>query len=506
MKKLIDFFLQPSSSFECDGLYGYYSYEKIKSFTINLMQLLVNYGVKKNDRVLAIIDQDELAFGYMAAASGLGVQIIFYYNLNEPTLPELNELISNSCPDHIFYFKKNDFFFEKINDSSIKVKRILADDCISGESDIKDILALSRTPVCNFLILFTSGTTGSPKAISISESLIISKIKSVSKKLSFSNSSNILMSGLLNNTTGVIFSFGALLHGAKLFFPFNRDVSAWPEYLKEKHITHVMFRPASLKKFLTSLKNLEIKLPDLEVVAYGATILEATLLEEAMKYLPCDWIQGYGLSETFGPFCWLDAKDHQSKRYLNSSYCIGKVDDTVEVCICDGELCIKSENIMQGYYDCKNQVVLPKDEWFKTGDYVYFSSDGYLNLLGRRSDSLLSDDGHKIYFSEIECFLKKIPYVKEAALFSERWISNERNDELSAVIFFSLECKEPKAKLINLLVSHVCENLSQEKWPKFLYFSDQPFPLSDNEKIDRKKLLLSVKGLSPLNVRKTHGI
>ncbi|MCE1658447.1 hypothetical protein LWT83_22755, partial [Enterobacter hormaechei] len=122
--------------------------------------------------------------------------------------------------DFVVYLKKDKHFVGRLKENNINVIDI-SDHKIRVSDDIAEIPIITYSPqsIANFIVLFTSGSTGKPKAISISESLVCRRIYSVTEKLKFTQDAKIFMSGLLNNTTGVIFSFGSLLHQSTLFIP-----------------------------------------------------------------------------------------------------------------------------------------------------------------------------------------------------------------------------------------------------------------------------------------------
>ena len=416
--KLVNLILKNSNNLDKNAFVSnskIYSYNLLCQYLQALIYDLQNRGLRAKNRVIMIADHDEDAIIFLAAASALELQIIMPYNLQNTAIQEWNNIIIDTSPDFIVYLKKDR---DKLHD-------IIANDCKIIELRLEHYSnslinnkpsIYSDIPVDNFLILYTSGTTGSPKAIMISEELVYKRILSVTKKLKFNQNSRIWMSGLINNTTGIIFSFGALYHGATLFFPDSRDVTKWLIQIKLNNISHMMLRPVSLREFIQKIVEIKLELPALEVIAYGASSLDVNLLELAQTLIPCQWIQGYGLSETFGPFCWLDETDHKNKRYFKSVYCIGKPDETMEIKIEDGELLIRGDMLMRGYYSPINKAIKSRSEWFSTGDYVELSEDGYLNLKGRISATLLSRNGHKIYPEEVENIIRQINYVEDALL------------------------------------------------------------------------------------------
>jgi acyl-CoA synthetase (AMP-forming)/AMP-acid ligase II len=341
-------------------------------------------------------------------------------------------------------------------------------------------------------VLFSSGTTGSPKAISISEALVATKIASVTERLRFGADSRVFMSGLMNNTTGVIFTFGGLLRGATVVFPDDRDPGNWPGQVAAHRATHIQLRPVALKQFVAAAaaSEVDVDLSCLQVLAYGGASVPRAVLEEGRRLIPGDWIQGYGLSETYGPFCWLDEDAHRERRYRADVYCVGQPDDTVEVRLDPvdghpagvGEVLVRGA-VMEGYLDVATREVRPPDAWFRTGDLGEWSKHGDLVLKGRITGSLLTENGHRIYPEEIEAVLADLPGADDVVLVGIA--------EAGAIVEHPVACVcgpisgESPAKIHEIVVGELEQALGREKWPDLVYASTVPFPKSANGKIMR---------------------
>ena len=351
-------------------------------------------------------------------------------------------------------------------------------------------------PISHFLMLFTSGTTATPKAIVVSETLICQRTLSVSAKLSFDTKARVFMTGLLNNTTGIIFSFGAFAFGATLFLPHGRDIAGWPRQVFTQRLTHMMLRPAALRGFLAAAHGSD--LTSLRVVAYGAAAMPRPLLEAARLRMPCDWVQGYGLSETFGPFCWMTEDDHRAGAYRHHVHCVGRPDETVEIRIDAtaageiGEVLLRGNSLMRGYVDQATGQPADVEDWFRTGDMGLFTPEGILVLKGRASGTLLSANGHRIFPEEVEAALAEVAGVTEAlllALPADVDLGSPPVGCIHGPLAFE-EADVIKSKVAEALVG----TLAQEKWPAYIFASREPFPRNDNDKINRRAVLRCLGG------------
>lgn len=454
-------------------------------------RMLRESSLSKGDRVLAIVDHDAWGIFFMAAASALGLRLLMPYNLQAAALPEWRAIAAHAMPDAIVYLKGDAAAAAALSGCGPRVVSLpRPDDRSTDEPAAMD----HPEPVAGFLVLFTSGSTGKPKAISVSEAAVYERVASVSGKLGFAADSRVFMSGLLNNTTGVIFSFGAFMHQATLIVPAGRDPAGWPDEVTRSAATHIMLRPAALRRFLTAAATGSADLSSLQVVAYGASALPQAVLREGRDLIRCDWVQGYGLSETYGPFCWLDEAAHRAGRYRTRDYCVGQPDATMEVRIAPlaghpaaiGEILVRGSAIMDGYYDAAADQVTPPGGWLHTGDLGRWGRDGDLLLKGRVNGTLMSENGHRIYPAEVEAVLCDVPGVDEAIV-----IGIGTGDTLvdlpSAVLCGPLGSRSLR-DIRNVVVAHLGRALSREKWPDLLYATPEPFPRGDNDKVRRAEV------------------
>jgi Long-chain acyl-CoA synthetases (AMP-forming) len=135
-------------------------------------------------------------------------------------------------------------------------------------------------------------------------------------------------------------------------------------------------------------------------------------------------VQGYGLTETAPTI------SSETYRYLKPGSC-GKVMPNVEAKIDDpdaegiGELIIKGDNIMIGYYDnqeATDEVIV--DGWFHTGDYAYIDDEGYVFISGRKKNVIVMKNGKNVFPEEIENLINLLPYVDESMVFTRDKIND----------------------------------------------------------------------------------
>jgi acyl-CoA synthetase (AMP-forming)/AMP-acid ligase II len=464
-----------------------YTLRQVRNEVAGSLSELRRHGLKPGDRVLALLDHDPQAAFFLAAASALGLHLMMPYGLQTAALPEWRSIVTSARPDVVIHQKRDRGGVDALRELGSRVVELGYPDHDSPDGEI---VIDHPDPIGNFLVLFSSGTTGSPKAISISESLIVTKISSVTQRLRFTAGSRVFMSGLMNNTTGVIFTFGGLLRGATVFFPDDREAGNWPGQVAARGATHIQLRPVALKEFVATVAATGVDLSCLSVLAYGGASVPRAVLEEGRRLIPGDWVQGYGLSETYGPFCWLDEQPHREQRNLTYVYCVGRPDQTVQVRIDPveghpggvGEVLVRGA-VMEGYLDVATGELRPPGAWFRTGDLGEWSPDGDLVLKGRISGALLTENGHRIYPEEIEAVLANIPGADDVVLAGLAQ-AGAIVDRPVACVCGPIGAQSPE-RVRELVVGELARSLSREKWPDLVWASAAPFPKSANGKIMR---------------------
>ncbi len=143
-----------------------------------------------------------------------------------------------------------------------------------------------------------------------------------------------------------------------------------------------------------------------------------------------NFVQGYGLTET-SPILALNQIDNfkDSAAGLPLKKVLLKINNPTPEGI--GEIWAKGPNVMLGYF--KNPQLTKEvfeGEWFKTGDLGFIDSDGFLHIVGRKKNVILSRTGENVYPEEIEDILNRSPYVMESLIYGEE---DEKHDEIIAV-------------------------------------------------------------------------
>jgi acyl-CoA synthetase (AMP-forming)/AMP-acid ligase II len=227
-------------------------------------------------------------------------------------------------------------------------------------------------------------------------------------------------------------------------------------------------------------------------VAYGAAPISPDLLAKVLDVFPdLDLVQAYGMTEASGAVSHLGPEDHRRGGKLLES--AGRSLPGVEVTIRDpggrlvktgqpGEVCVRSGSMMEGYHGLPDETAAALSEGrYRTGDVGYLDERGYLHLVDRAKDMIVSG-GENIYSIEVENALLSHPSVREAAVIGvpdDTW-----GESVHAIVV----CGEGVIPTEHELDAHVRARIADYKVPKSFEFRREPLPLSAVGKVLKREL------------------
>lgn len=186
--------------------------------------------------------------------------------------------------------------------------------------------------------------------------------------------------------------------------------------------------------------------------------------------------QGYGLTEC-APIV---AANYP---YHNRPGSVGQVVSYMKVRILDGEILVRGDGVMQGYY--KNPEATAEaitDGWFHTGDLGYLDEDGYLYITGRSKNLIILDNGKNVYPEELEDQIDQIPNVKECMVYAE-------DGRISVLIYPENPRDNQQTYEIKKAIRAMNEDLPTYKRVMGVRFMHQEFPKTTTLKIKRKEVM-----------------
>jgi len=291
--------------------------------------------------------------------------------------------------------------------------------------------------------LYTSGTTGHPKGVELTNRNFFSMMPTASSEWSFDRQSVNLVAMPLFHIAGSGWGVVGLFNGAESVLLREVDPAEILKAIAEHRITNAFLVPAVLQILLGTPGVQDVDFDSLRMVGYGASPITERVLVRAMETLRCDFVQAYGLTETTGGVTILRAADHDPggpRAHLLRS--AGQPWGDVEVRIVDpetganradgevGEIWIRSAQNMKSYWrnDAATREAFPEGRgddgrgWFRTGDAGYLE-DGYVFIHDRVKDMIVSG-AENVYPAEVENALMAHPGVADCAVIGvphEKW-------------------------------------------------------------------------------------
>ncbi|MDA8822331.1 long-chain fatty acid--CoA ligase, partial [Candidatus Pelagibacter bacterium] len=469
-------------------------------------------------------------------AGGISVPIFTTYSSND------YEYILNDCKPSLIIISNNTQFKKIEKYINLKTQKIISFEKIDAESLlIEDILnedhykkkineKLKRNmPAC---IIYTSGTSGNPKGVVLSHGGILSNCEGAVELLKplIEKKDPIFLTWLpLSHSYEHTVQFIQIIVGAKVYYAESLEklisnmcvakpsiMTAVPRFyqnlftkinsnfekqkgIKKKLVDNTLklgkkiLQKEKLKiieRVLNFICNILVRKKiqnqfggNLQAFVSGGGALDKNI-GEFLNAIGLPTLQGYGLTEA-SPVVSCNLP------HLVKVETVGPPFRTNQVKIAeDGEILIKGENVMMGYWNQKNETEkVIKDGWLHTGDIGEFDQNNYLKITDRKKDIIINLGGDNISPSKIENFLCLNEFIKQS------FVYGDKKNYLVAIIICNKEVKEEKIKLI---IENANKNLNLiEKIKKFVLineeFTIENGMLTPTLKLKRKEIVKNYK-------------
>lgn len=345
------------------------------------------------------------------------------------------------------------------------------------------------------VILFTSGTTGEPKAAVLRHRHLFSYITSTVEFGSAGEDDCALVSVPAYHIAGVSAILTSLYSGRRLYYLPQFEAKKWVEGARAERVTHAMVVPTMLDPLLDELEATGESLPTLRHLSYGGGRAPVTVVERAMRLLPhVDFVNAYGLTETSSTVAMLTPQDHRDaigsadpdvRARIGS---VGRPIESVQLQIRDldgapvpagqpGEVWVRGEQIAGEYAGTGGRL---RDGWFPTRDGGRLDAEGYLFLEGRMDDIIVRG-GENMSPGEIEDALAAHPAVDEAAVVGVPDI--EWGEAVAAVVVLRPGQQVSGAELQDWVTGR----LRSTRRPQYVFFREN-LPYNETGKLLRRAL------------------
>lgn len=455
---------------------------------------LLKSGIKKSDKAAIYLPNNpEYIYSYLALFSIGATVVPLDYMLTED---ELASCLSHCQAKLLIAKEKEALSLENLKKRIPSLENIIVlEESKSNFKLFQDVLNSARPLPVEIeindrepaLIMYTSGTTGSPKGILLNYKHLDGSPKAMEYFVDLTDKDVKISALPLSHSAGLVYIQNCISYGITLVLMERFQPLEFLKNIQKYKVTCFHLVP-SMYYAILHLKEFEsFDLSSLRwLVVFGAPS-DPRLLRRFQQYCPqAHLLNGWGLTETCPPntVIPLGSKKIES---------VGKPAPWVEIKIVGeednelpqgqvGEIVIRGWVVMEGYYkDPKTTSEVIKNGWFHTGDLGKFDEEGFLYIVGRKKD-MIKVSGEIIYSFEVENVLLKHPAIQEAAVVG---MPDElRGEIVKAFAVLKKDAQEIKSEDIR---SFCREHLAHFKVPHSVEFRDT-LPKTPSGKIQKEKL------------------
>lgn len=500
LKELVEMFIQSGNNIAFQNEKGQISYSKLYQ-DILVFSTKLNMLSNNRPRVALIADNSyEWVVGLLGTLYSNGIVTII------DSIEAIDNIIFKimHSDSNIVCYSKN----EKI-DCLLKCEAV--DFFISITSDEKNNIllfnhpeVLSRTKILETnrdnegvsVLMYTSGTTGNPKGVMLSQENLIAVIIAAQNDLVIGE--RLLLTLPMSHCYGCVLGVLApLFKGITVYI--SQGVKFISKELKEFQPDTLMLVPALIEYIYVSILS---RLPQKNIltaedknaaqnmlggrlksiISGGAHLLDQYIF--LYNELGVSIYNGYGMTEC-SPLISVNNAMYNKVKTVGkcTSCCKIHIDSDKGDC---GEIWVKGKNVSKGYYKNINETRKAFcGEWFKTGDIGYMDADGYLSILGRVKNLIVFSNGNKVCPEELEELIMKQIGISDILV---EGLEAETGNTVIRVLIYQNEIDERHRNSILLKINELNDELPKYKRIKKIEFVDKPFEKTSTGKIRRTYL------------------
>ena len=356
------------------------------------------------------------------------------------------------------------------------------------------------------VLLFTSGTTGEPKAAVLRHKHLVSYILGSVEFGGAAEADATLTSVPPYHVAGIAAVLSSVYSGRRIVQLPSFDADAWLAVAREERVTHAFVVPTMLARIVDVLEGEgSANLPHLRALSYGGGKMPLPVIERALALFPdTDFTNAYGLTETSSTISLLGPDDHREaaagddpalRRRLVS---VGRPLPGLEVEIRDedgkpvaagvrGEIHVRGEQVSGEYLGRGS--TLAGEGWFPTRDGGWLDDEGYLYLEGRIDDVIVRG-GENLSPGEIEDVLLDHADVTDVAVVG---VPDEQWGEAVAAVIVRREGSNPDPEELK---EWVRKHLRSNRMPARIEFAEE-LPYNETGKLVRRRVRSEILGIEP---------
>ena len=465
------------------------SYRSMEENSARVAQALTSMGTVVGDRVTVQVEKSIDALWLYLGCIRAG--LVFHPLNTAYVASELEYFLENAEPRIVIGDKKTTPLLQSIADADSTVINIdtLVDQASQKSAEFET--AVSK-PNDLAALLYSSGTTGVPKGIMLSHLNLISNAETLVSAWGFSENDTLLHALPIFHVHGLFVGISCtLMSGSCMYWQNSYDVEAILNALPNCSV--MMGVPTYYTRLLASKAFTRSHTKSIRVFISGSAPLLKETFHAFEERTGQRILERYGMTET----------GMNSSNPLAGERRAGTVGSAlagVEIRVTDennqavgtnevGAVQVRGPNVFQGYWKLPEKKVedFTKDGFFKTGDQGQLDDKGYLSIIGREKDMIISG-GLNVYPKEIELLIDEHPGVKESAVFGV-----DHSDFGEGVVAAVVETHPGEVGETELIQS-VKSQLASFKVPKAVVFLDE-LPRNTMGKVQKKELRESFKDL-----------
>lgn len=457
------------------------TYKELNEQANQLARYLINQGVTKNDSIGILVDRTiELVIAIIATIKANAIYIPI-----DPDYPErrIKYVLENSKTQIVLISDKTEKIlsdeYKKININNKDNFKDLEKTNINNKVELSD----------NAYMLYTSGSTGNPKGVEITQKNILNYIYAVNKEIEFDSKKTMLSVTTVSFDIFELELYGSLLNGMKLLLASEKEqinAKLLNKLCEKNNASIIQTTPSRILALLEDKENLNYFKNFTEVILAGEPF-PISLLEKLQKITKAKIYNAYGPTETT---IWSTLKRIENKitigKPLSNTTCY-VLDNNMNLLPINtpGCLYIGGDGVSRGYFNNKsltdNKFInfkYTKERIYNTNDLVYWNDEGELIHLGRL-DFQIKLNGYRIDLEEIEQSILKYGEISNCVITQ---VNGEKNKkQLYAYIVSNKKIDEKE------LISYLFEILPTYMVPSKI-IQIEKMPYTPNGKIDRKSL------------------
>ena len=351
---------------------------------------------------------------------------------------------------------------------------------------------LDADPQDDVIQLYTSGTTGLPKGVQLTNRnyLAAFELTGAPGGLNYEPGDTVLAAMPFFHVAGVNVALIAMASGARSAILRDAAPQLILDVIGKERVNYAFLAPVLIQMLMQAPGIESADLSSMRVLSYGASPISEAVLKQASARFRCEFIQIYGLTEICGAGTFLASADHDPAKGKLRSCGVAFPGVELKIVAADGEevprgqvgeVVVRSPVVMKGYWNKPDATAASiRDGWMRTGDAAYMDEDGYVFIYDRVKDMIVTG-GENVYPAEVENALFGHPSIADAAVIGvpdETW-----GEAVKAIVVLKPGAPPDAADII----AWARARIANFKTPKSVDFVDS-IPRNLSGKILRREL------------------